>query len=261
MIDARRLSDAGLRCDRDGDALTVTLDRPERRNAQTPAMWLALADIGRALPGDIAVVIIRGAGGSFSSGLDLAAFGDGIAGEGTLAGLAVLPDSEALDIIASYQRAFTWWKRPDIVSIAAVQGYAIGAGFQLALACDLRIAADDVQLSFPEAARGLVPDLGGSGHLVRAVGYSRALEICLTGRYVGAAEAHRLGLVNVVVPRAELDAAVADCVSAVRATPRTTATEIKALLSAALVQTGEQQLVSEREAQLRRLKDAAGVGD
>lgn len=261
MVAARRLTEAGLCLSRDGDAVTVTLDRPERRNAQTPAMWSALADIGRELPGDVRFVILRGAGASFSSGLDVAAFGSGIDGEITLAGIAALPSAAAQEVIASFQRAFTWWSRPDIITIAVVQGHAIGAGAQLALACDLRIAADDMQLSLPEASLGLVPDLGGTAALVRAVGFSRALEICLTGRHIGAAEAHRLGLVTIVVAPTDLDAALADCVSAMRATKRETATEIKALLSLALDQTVERQLASEREAQVRRLKDAAQIGD
>jgi enoyl-CoA hydratase/carnithine racemase len=172
-----------------------------------------------------------------------------------------LPEAAALARIAAYQSAFSWLARPDIVSIAAVQGHAIGAGFQLALACDLRIAADDVALSLPEPSRGLVPDLGGTHPLVRAVGYSRALEICLTGRTVRAAEAHRLGLVTMVVQAGDLDAAVADCVEAILGTPHAAASEVKALLSGALGRTAEQQLAVEREAQVRRLKDGLGIGD
>ena len=87
-----------------------------------------------------------------------------------------------------------------------MQGHAIGAGCQLALACDLRILTDDAQLRLPEATLGLVPDLTGTSTLVELVGYSRALEICLTGRAVQAAEAHAIGLANLVVPAAELDA-------------------------------------------------------
>lgn len=261
MIDAERLKAAGLRLDRTDDLVTVTLDRPETLNAQTPEMWAALGEIGQSLPGDIRFVVVRGAGSAFSSGLDLAAFGTGASGELTLADIAALPEDRALAVIASYQRAYSWLRRPDIIAVAGVQGYAIGAGFQLALACDMRIAADDAQFSLPEGTRGLVPDLGGTRPLVRAVGYSRALEIALTGRLVGATEARDSGLANVVVPRAELDVTIADCISALRATTRTTASEIKALLSVALDQTADQQLASEREAQVRRLKEAARTGD
>ena len=101
----------------------------------------------------------------------------------------------ALDAaIAGFQEAFTWWRRPDLVSVAAVQGHAVGAGFQLALACDVRVVADDVQLAMREPSLGLVPDLVGTWPLVQAVGYSRALEICLSGRWVGADEAVAIGI-------------------------------------------------------------------
>src|ERR671911_885373 len=107
--------------------------------------------------------------------------------------------------IASYQRAFTWWRRPDLVTVAAVQGHAIGAGFQLALACDLRVCADDVQFAMRETSLGLVPDLTGTHPLVGLVGYARALEICVTGRFVTAEEAVSTGLANLAVPGEQLD--------------------------------------------------------
>ena len=106
---------------------------------------------------------------------------------------------------------------PQIVSVAAVHGYAIGAGFQLALACDLRVVADDVKFCMKEPALGLVPDLAGTKPLVDLVGYSRALEICATARYVESDEARQLGIATVVVPRDELDATSTDLVEAVLA--------------------------------------------
>lgn len=256
------LSDAGLRLDVDGALATVTLNRPERRNAQTPAMWDALAGIGRSLPGSVRVVVLRGAGVSFSGGLDLAMFTpDGLPGTVGFAELARLPDREADALIASYQAAFTWWSRPDVISVAAVQGHAVGAGFQLALACDLRILADDAQLTMAETTRGIVPDLGGTKPLVDLVGFPRALEICATGRRVPAAEALRLGLAELVVPGAELDAAVADLVAALLAPPRDAVVETKALLRGAAARSYDDQLGAERAAQLRRLRDLAGVGE
>ena len=91
-------------------------------------------------------------------------------------------------------------------------GYAIGAGFQLALSCDLRVVADDAQFCMKESALGLVPDLTGTKPLVESVGYARALEICATARMVGAAEAVDIGLALAAVPADELDATVADLV-------------------------------------------------
>ena len=120
------------------------------------------------------------------------------------------------------------------MSIAAVQGHAIGAGFQLALACDLRVVADDVQFAMRETSLGLVPDLAGTHPLVELVGYARALEICATGRFVHAEEARATGLANLVVPADELDGAVNDLAAALLAAPRDAVIETKALLRGAV---------------------------
>ena len=162
-------------------------------------------------------------------------------------------------VIEGYQRAFTWLRRPEIVSVAAVQGHAIGAGFQLALACDLRVVAEDVQFSMAETTLGLVPDLTGTKPLVAAVGTSRALEICLTGRRVPADEAERIGLATLVVARDALDDTVADLVSALVAPPVEAVRETKALLTGAAGRTHAEQETAEREAQTRRLRTLAGV--
>ncbi len=142
---------------------------------------------------------------------------EGIPGEPTFIDLARRDDAGIDATIAEYQEAFTWWRRTDIVSIAAVQGHAIGAGFQLALGCDLRVVADDVQFAMRETSLGLVPDLTGTHPLVGLVGYARALEICATGRFVGAEEAVSSGLANLAVPAGELDGAVRDLAAAIMA--------------------------------------------
>ena len=105
----------------------------------------------------------------------------------------------ALARIEGYQEAFSWLRRPDLVSIAVVQGHAIGAGFQLALSCDLRVVADDAKFSMAEVKLGLVPDLGGTKPLCELIGPSRALDLCVTGRRVSAEEAERIGLVAEVL--------------------------------------------------------------
>lgn len=245
----------GVRCDRAGPVATITLSRPEVLNAQTPSTWIALRDFGRALPGDVRVVVVRGAGRAFSAGLDLAA------AQAALPELAALEPDAAADRIAGYQEGFTWLHRPDLISVAAVQGHAIGAGFQLALACDLRILTEDAQLSMAEVQLGLVPDLAGTGRLVDLVGYARALEICATGRRLGAAEALRTGLANLVVPAAELDAAVDDLVAGLLANNRDAVVEIKALLAGAARRSPAEQLAAERAAQVRRVRDLAGLGE
>src|SRR5262249_38384585 len=153
---------------------------------------------------------------------------EGLPGGPSLLEMAGMPGEAAEDLIGVYQEAFGWLARPDLVSVAAVQGHAIGAGFQLALACDIRLAADDVQFCMAEPSLGLVPDLGGTKRLLDAVGYARAVELCLTARRVGAAEADRIGLANLVVPPDQLDAAVADLTAALLAVPRGSAVETKA---------------------------------
>ncbi len=186
-------------------AATVTLHRPEVRNAQTPAMWHALADVGASLGDEVRVVVVRGEGPTFSAGLDRALLDPATGGDGSVVALMSQSDEQVSTAIDTFQRGFTWLRDPRFVSIAAVQGYAIGAGFQLALSCDLIVAADTAQFSMKEAALGLVPDLTGTQPLLERVGYPRALEICATARMVGAEEAVRIGIALAAVPEADLD--------------------------------------------------------
>jgi enoyl-CoA hydratase/carnithine racemase len=258
------LAAAGLRYAVDGVVATITLDRPEVRNAQTPRMWRTLAAIGDQISDDVRVVLLRGAGQSFSAGLDRAVFdlthgpGDGADdGVESVAALLSRPDDEVSATIDAYQRGFTFLREPRFVSVAVVQGHAIGAGFQLALSCDLRVVADDAQFSMKETALGLVPDLTGTKPLVECVGYSRALEICTTARVVGAAEADEIGLATLVCPLGEVDAAVADLVGALTAALPGAVRETKALLLAASGRTLDEQRRHEREAQIRRFRELA----
>jgi enoyl-CoA hydratase/carnithine racemase len=243
---------------RDGAVLTVTLDRPDQLNAQTPATWAALAAVGAGLDDDVRVVVVRGAGRTFSAGLDRSLFNLADQSPGGLGDLVRLPVEEAQERIRGYQGGFRWLRSPGIVSVAAVQGHAIGAGAQLALACDLRVFADDAQLRLPEVTLGLVPDLTGTSTLVELVGYSRALELCLTGRAVGAAEARAIGLATVVVPAAELDATVADLTAALTAPDVGASRETLALVRSAVRSDPETQDAAERAAQVRRLHDLVG---
>ena len=241
---------------------TVVLDRPAKRNCQDPGLWAALRGFARELTGEVRVVVVRGEGPSFSAGLDLQMFTpEGIPGAPSFLDIARASDDEAYATIEAFQDAFAWLLRPDVLTVAAVRGHAVGAGFQLALACDFRVCAEDAQFTMAEVTRGIVPDLGGTGILTELVGYSRALEICVTGRRVGAREAFDIGLCNVVVPGDDLDGAVADLVAALLAAPRDAAVETKALLRGARTRTLAEQRAAEREAQLRRLRDIAGLGD
>ncbi len=218
----------------------------------TPRMWLGLAAIGAHRPPGIRVVIIRGAGPSFCSGIDLRMFSaDGVPGEER----PLRPDDPGFDAeVASWQAGYTWLRDPAIVSVAAVHGHAIGAGFQLALSCDLRVLADDASMCMKEPALGLVPDLTGTKPLVEIVGLPRAVELCLTARTVLAGEARQLGLAELVVPAAELDSAVADLAAALLATDPAAATATKALLQAAAGRTLAEQAAAERTAQAALLR-------
>jgi enoyl-CoA hydratase/carnithine racemase len=142
---------AGIKLGVEGAVATITLCRPERHNAMTPAMWRGLAAIGGSLPPHVRVVVVRGAGPSFSAGIDLRLFSaEGVPDEERLAD----PLSPGFgDWLADCQAGFLWLRRPDIVSVAAVHGHAIGAGFQLALACDLRVLTDDFTLCMKEPVR------------------------------------------------------------------------------------------------------------
>ena len=259
-MDADSLLEAGLTYDVTGPVATITLHRPEVRNAQTPRMWRALADLGREIPEDVRVVVLRGSGHSFSAGLDRSMLDPtGSSGEESVAGLLALSDEEVSATIDAYQQGFTFLRDPRFVSVAAVQGYAIGAGFQLALSCDLRVLADDAQLCMKESALGLVPDLTGTKPLVECVGYSRALEICATARMVGADEAVGIGLALTAVPADELDATVADLVGALTAPLAGAVRETKELLQGAADRSLDEQRRLEREAQTRRFRELAAL--
>jgi enoyl-CoA hydratase/carnithine racemase len=247
-----------IRTSRDGAVLTVTLDRPDQLNAQTPATWSALAAVGASLDDDVRVVVLRGEGRAFSAGLDRSMFNAAPGTTGGLGDLGRQSAEEAQERIREYQGGFRWLRSPGIVSVAAVQGHAIGAGMQLALACDLRVLTEDAQLRLPEATLGLVPDLTGTSNLVELVGYSRAMEICLTGRAVKAAEAQAIGLANVVVPAAELDATVADLVAALTGPPAGASRATAALVRSAVRNDPATQDAAERAAQVLRLQELVG---
>lgn len=219
----------------DGPRATVILGSGPSSGDTNPVPALALAEIGRRLTGDVRVVVLAGGVGAFQMS----------------AGLRVDDDAGPADTAATLQAGVAWLERPDLVSIAAVAGPATGPGTALALACDLRLIADDASFAMTEVVAGMVPGMGGSSALAAAVGYPRALELCLTGRAVGAPEALRLGLAETSAPRAGLDAAVDDLVAAVLAAPREAVTEVKALLRAAHGRSPGPRWAAEREAYAR----------
>jgi enoyl-CoA hydratase/carnithine racemase len=253
-------SGVGLRLEVGGAVARVVLDRPDRRNAQTPALWRALAALPDTLDREVRVVVLAADGPSFSAGLDLRMFTvDGIPGEPSFADLARARPADLDATIAGYQSAFSWLRDPRFVTVAAVQGHAVGAGFQLALACDLMLVAADAQLAIREPSLGLVPDLGGTQPLVERLGYGRALELCVTGRWMDAVEAVATGLALRSVPPEMLPAATDSLVAGLLTAPARAVAATKALLLGAAHRTYEQQLADERAAQAVRITDLAAA--
>lgn len=180
----------------------VWLNRPDKRNGLDPAMFTALIAAGEQVAGDrrVRAVVLSGAGKAFCAGLDWAAFmAMGPDGAATL--LERGPGSPA----NVAQRACWVWAEVPVPVIAAIHGAAYGGGLQLALACDLRLASADAQLSVMEIRYGLVPDMSASKTLLRLVRPDVARELMYTGRVVTGEEAARLGLVTRLCddPRAE----------------------------------------------------------
>jgi len=253
------LDHADLQLAVDGAVATITLNRPEARNAQRPRMWAGIARILEELGPEVRVVVLRGAGGSFSAGLDLGLLDPARPDEeGNFIATLALDDQAIIDQIDIYQKPFALLTDPRFITIAVVEGHAIGAGFQLALSCDLRIVADDARFCMKEPALGLVPDLVGTKPLVEAVGYARALEICATARIVPGTEAGEIGLAQIVVPAAELDEVLASTVDALTAHPHGAVTATKQLLQDAPARSIDEQRLAERTAQVARFRALAG---
>ncbi len=185
----------GLRLERDEErgVATITLDVPGKFNRVSMAARGQLADLFEQLGSDEAVraIVVTGAGTAFSAGGDIAGF--------------LRAEPETLSRLAWNVAAAERCPKP---VIAKLRGYAFGVGLELALACDFRIAADDVELALPEVKLGMIPGSGGTQRLARLVGLGRAKDMIMRGRRIGAAEALSLGLVTEVVPADELDGAV-----------------------------------------------------
>ena len=192
MTDLSRLEN--LSVERDGAVAIVTVNRPKVLNALNTATFAELAAVMTALGDDdtIRCVVITGAGEkSFVAGADI----NELATESPVGGRQhALHAQQVLDTIETLGKPV----------IAAINGYALGGGCELAMACTLRIAADTARLGQPEINLGLIPGYGGTQRLARLVGSGRALELLLTGDHITATEAYRLGLVNRVVGAADL---------------------------------------------------------
>ena len=184
----------------------IILNRPDKRNAINWPLMAALADaVDQAESTEgVRAVLIRGEGPVFSSGIDLLAFPEIAQTFGTNW------RERMTSVTTAFQGVLNKVERSSLPTIALLRGFALGLGFELALACDLRIAARHTRMGLPEARLGLIPDVGGTTRLTRLVGPARAKELIITGRMITPEDAERWGLVNRVTPAGELFAAGVD---------------------------------------------------
>jgi 2-(1,2-epoxy-1,2-dihydrophenyl)acetyl-CoA isomerase len=230
---------ADIEVTRDGGVATVTINRPQRKNAVTGDMWGQLAETFRTLSADsdVRCVIITGAGGEFCSGADLSAR--------SASGRPV----HQLTAMRSVNDAALSLHRMPQPTIAKVRGVAVGAGCNLALGCDLVVAGETARFSEIFAKRGLSLDFGGSWLLPRRIGMHRAKELALFGDIISSSEARDLGLVNRVLPDGELDAFVDGWARRLAAGPPIALALTKRMLNNSLNVTMEEALDDEGAAQ------------
>jgi len=234
-----------------GDVFTITLDDPDKRNAQTPQTWDELYNISTQVPTDARFIVLRGNGKSFSAGLDRAMFTPGgVPGQPSFMEMASQSDTELDDTIAYYQRFFRVLRDLPQISVALVQGHAIGAGFQLALACDAIIAQPSAQFALKETQWGLTPDLGGTVRFMEILGYRKSLELIGSGRVIDAPEAYALGLVSAISE--DLDMGLGQLIDPLRSVMPEALTDAKSMLAG--IAYGEEPWVAERRSQTKRLR-------
>lgn len=221
----------------DGPVATVTLNRPRVKNALDAEAWRALMDAFVAFADDpgVHVVVVTGAGGAFCSGADL-----------TDASRAEMHPLDRMRRINRVAQVLHELPKP---TVAKVEGVAVGAGWNLALGCDLVVASTTARFSQIFARRGLSVDFGGSWLLPRLVGLQQAKRLALLADFIGAAEAREAGLVTWVTEPEELDAFVADLAARLAAGPPVALAQTKALLNASSERSLAQALEAEAGAQ------------
>jgi enoyl-CoA hydratase/carnithine racemase len=196
----------------DGAIAVITNDNQDKRNAFTDEMDARLFEILgelRTMAG-LRAVIWRGEGHSFSSGRDVSSIGGGKV------------ELSHHELMTRGHRGIQQIFDLDVPIIVAMQGWAIGAGFQRALLCDLRVASDDARFMLPETGYGVIPDTGGVGRLFQICGPGVATDLVLTGRPMDAAEAFAHGVVSRVVPREQLDKTAREIAERIVASPAVT---------------------------------------
>jgi len=172
---------------------TLTLSRPKRRNALSLDLWREMAKVcDKIAKSDAKVAIIRGAGGNFCSGMDLNPDNSAIAQ--LLPAISNGDREVAEELIQELKGSIDCIANLSIPTIACVEGFAVGGGLEVALACDIMVVEESASLSLPEVRIGMTPDLGGVARLTRAVGAGRAADLILTGRRFTGTEAQQMGI-------------------------------------------------------------------
>jgi enoyl-CoA hydratase/carnithine racemase len=197
------MSDRCLVGDKKGNIYTITMTRPEKRNAITVEMLTGTCEMveRQVSDPDVRVIIIKGEGKIFSAGVDFNSLGAEV---GPYFGEAGAGGSALRSMIYRYQQYFNRLEAVEIPIICAMHGRALGLGLELALACDIRLMSDNCIWGMPELKLGVIADLGGTSRLSRLLGPSRAMEIFMTGREYTAQQALDWGLVNYLYPEGEL---------------------------------------------------------
>lgn len=221
----------------------VTLDRPDKLNAMDGAMFEGLHEAAEACvestrAGAVRAVLVIGAGRAFSAGLDLALFGEQV------------DEPPSDEWIAWLQQAFTGFEDLPVPTVAAVKGVALGAGFQLALACHLRVVAPGATFGLLEARWGLIPDLGGTYRLPRLIGLGHATDLAVSGRTIATEKAAAWGLADAVLDVGDFDAAALDYATRLANGPTVASGALPGLLRENLLRSREEALAAERRAQL-----------
>lgn len=184
-----------VRIARDGPLAVLRLDRTERRNALSLSMWHAIRDhLTRIAAAPPRVLLVCGSGGHFSSGMDL--YPDNPLAARLLPAVVGGDEAAIAALIEEIKAVTAALAHLDCVTIAAVEGVCYAAGLELALACDLRVAARTARFAMQEVRFGMAPDLGGTVRLARLVGRARATDLILTTRAIDGAEAVRIGLAD-----------------------------------------------------------------
>ena len=225
-----------LRLERDDHVGRLVLDRPDKLNSFTIEMWRELGELGRALvadPDGLRALVVIGAGRAFSSGIDTSVFtgnGQGGIADGPDAGSR--HDDPMVDGIMRTQESFSWLEVAPFATIAAVRGYALGAGLQIALACDIRVFAHGVKVGLLEHKYGIIPDLGGTQRLPRLVGPGKAKEMIFTAERIDGQESYRIGLCEHLVPEEELEETATALAARIAAQPPLAIREAKRAVNA-----------------------------